>query len=70
MEGMPPAHPHFEGFGWELDPEGQIVSSFYGNRYEVHIHDLDAIRRDEWRPEVEAERRREAEARDQDGGSA
>jgi hypothetical protein len=32
MEGMPPAHPHFEGFGWELDPEGQIVSSFYGNR--------------------------------------
>ena len=35
---LPPAHPHFDFYDWMLDDEsGQIVSSFYGTRYELHI---------------------------------
>jgi hypothetical protein len=51
---MPPAHPHFEGFEWILDEEnGEIVSSFYGSRYQLHIHPTDALRREAWRPALE-----------------
>jgi hypothetical protein len=51
---MPPAHPHFEGFEWILDEEsGEVVSSFYGTRYRLHIHPTDAIRREAWRPALE-----------------
>lgn len=37
LRSLPPAHPHFPGFGWTLhEGTGQIVSSFYGSRYELH----------------------------------
>jgi hypothetical protein len=50
LAGLPPAHPHFPGFTWLLDAEsGQIVSSFYGRRYELHVHPFDRARQDEWR---------------------
>ncbi len=62
MRQMPPAHPHIEGFGWELDEEGRIHSSFYGGRYELHIHPLDAERQHRWRSEIEAARGRPARA--------
>jgi len=52
---LPPAHPHFPGFGWEISEEtGEIVSSFYGVRYRPHEHVIDRERRERWRidPEV------------------
>ncbi len=55
---LPPAHPHFPGFRWEIDEEsGQIVSSYYGNRYELHVHPIDRARQERWRA---ARRAREA----------
>ena len=54
MPVMPPPHPHFEGFFWELEEEsGEIVSSFYGTRYRVHVHMADERRRRKWRDESE-----------------
>lgn len=45
LSGLPPAHPHFPGFGWVLDAEtGQITSSFYGSRYRLYNHKNDAVR--------------------------
>jgi hypothetical protein len=56
LRELPPAHPHFPGFGWELDPKtGRIVSSFYGARYAPRIHEADVERRESWRRQVEAE---------------
>lgn len=53
LGALPPAHPHFAGFAWELDPKtGAIVSSFYGSRYELHIHPLDRARRESWRADA------------------
>ena len=50
---MPAAHPHFSDFAWELDEESnEIVSSYYGDRYRVHVHPLDAERQRKWRGEV------------------
>jgi hypothetical protein len=50
LREMPPPHPHFEGFAWELDPaSGEIVSSFYGSRYRLHFHALDLAERARWR---------------------
>ncbi len=50
---LPPAHPHFAGFAWELDPKtGAIVSSFYGSRYALHVHPFDRARRERWRSEA------------------
>jgi len=52
LDGAPPAHPHFEGFAWVLDPEtGEIESSFYGTRYRVHVDLADEARRRGWRVE-------------------
>ena len=52
MRKMPPPHPHFEGFEWVLDAEsGRIVSSFYGARYQLHVHPLDQLEREAWRAE-------------------
>lgn len=46
LREMPPAHPHFEGFEWVIDPaSGEIVSSFYGSRYRLHFHPEDEARR-------------------------
>jgi hypothetical protein len=59
MRKMPPPHPHFEGFEWRIHPEsGLIVSSFYGTRYQLHVHPLDELERKAWR----AEEKRRAEA--------
>jgi hypothetical protein len=50
LRQLPPAHPHFPGFGWMLDPEtDQITSSFYGSRYRLFDHARDAQRLDRWR---------------------
>jgi hypothetical protein len=51
LRRLPPAHPHFgDRFGWELDEaSGQIVSSFYGTRYRLHLHPADRERRERWR---------------------
>ena len=56
LSALPPAHPHFGGFAWELDPETRaIVSSFYGARYALHIHPFDRARRERWRSGAAAE---------------
>jgi hypothetical protein len=37
LRALPPAHPHFTGFAWFLDPEtGQITSGFYRSRYRLY----------------------------------
>jgi hypothetical protein len=47
---LPPAHPHFAGFAWELEPAtGTIVSSFYRSRYQLRVHPMDRARRESWR---------------------
>jgi tetratricopeptide (TPR) repeat protein len=57
---VPPAHPHFPGLEWVIDPEsGEIVSSFYGSRYQLHVHSLDVRRRAHWRSQLEEENDRE-----------
>ena len=44
------AHPQFDFPEWVLDAEsGQIVSSYYGSRYQLHITPRDAARRARWR---------------------
>ena len=54
---MPPPHPHFPGFAWVLDPEGnEIVSSFYKTRYRPHIHGTDLEKRARWREQLRAEK--------------
>lgn len=60
LRRLPPAHPHFGAdFEWVIDEEsGQIVSSFYRRRYGLHIHPLDAERRERWR--IERQRRHAA----------
>ena len=43
LRALPPAHPHFQDFGWRLDPEtDQITSTFYGSRYRLFNHTRDA----------------------------
>jgi len=50
LRQLPPAHPHFLGFGWMLDPEtDQITSTFYGSRYRLFNHKRDAQRLQRWR---------------------
>jgi hypothetical protein len=47
---LPPAHPVFPGFRWQLDPQsGEIVSSFYGSRYQLHLQEAERRRQEEWR---------------------
>lgn len=47
---LPPAHPHFTGFGWMLDTEtDQITSTFYGSRYRLFNHGRDSQRLERWR---------------------
>ena len=55
---LPPPHPHFPDFDWEVSAEtGEIVSSFYGVRYRPHEHAIDRERRERWRRGHEAEER-------------
>ena len=57
LRAAPPPHPHFEGFGWVLDPDtNEITSTFYKARYRLHIHGLDEGMRARWRADLEAER--------------
>jgi len=47
---LPAAHPKFDFPEWLLDEaSGQIVSSYYGSRYRLHILPRDAARRERWR---------------------
>jgi hypothetical protein len=47
---LPAAHPQFDFYEWTLDEKsGQIVSSYYGTRYELHSTPRDAERRERWR---------------------
>jgi hypothetical protein len=56
LDRLPPAHLHLDGFEWILDPEsGQIVSSFYRSRYELHVTNTDRARQERWRARREAE---------------
>ena len=49
LAALPPAHPQFPGFVWQIDPNsGRIVSSFYGRRYELHLQGSDRARREQW----------------------
>jgi hypothetical protein len=53
LQRMPPAHPHFDAFEWILDPEtNEIVSSFYGIRYRLHVHPADVERQRKWREQA------------------
>jgi hypothetical protein len=53
---LPAAHPQFDFSEWVLDEtSGQIVSSYYGTRYELHSTARDAERRERWR-ELRAQR--------------
>jgi hypothetical protein len=53
LAALPKAHPWLDAFHWTLDDEGQIVSSFYGSRYQLHIHGADRARREQWRAQSE-----------------
>jgi hypothetical protein len=62
LRRLPPAHPHFDGWSWEIDAEsGRIQSSFYRNRYELHENRLDRERRQRFQHEFQRIREREAE---------
>jgi hypothetical protein len=57
LREMPPAHPHFEGFEWVIDPAtDEFVSSFYGSRYHLHFVSDDEARRARWREGADAAR--------------
>ncbi|HKA14482.1 MAG TPA: hypothetical protein VKH41_05655, partial [Myxococcota bacterium] len=46
----PPAHPEIAGQHWKIDPAtGEIVSSYYGRRYRVHVDPHDEAQRRAWR---------------------
>lgn len=50
LEQLPRAQLYLDGFEWMLDPEsGEIVSSFYGSRYELHVTASDRARQARWR---------------------
>ena len=56
LRRLPPAHPILKGWQWRLDPEtGRIVSSYYENRYRLHVHALDRQRQERWRPQLNQE---------------
>lgn len=60
IDRRPPAHPRRSGARWEIDASGEIVSSYYGSRYRVHVHPTDAQRRAQWRAEMERARKTDA----------
>jgi len=50
LAALPPAHPHFPGFAWQLDrDDGAIVSSYYGKRYELHVNPFDRASHERWK---------------------
>ena len=54
LQRLPRAQLHLDGFDWILDPEtGQIVSSFYRSRYQLHETETDRARKESWRGQTE-----------------
>jgi hypothetical protein len=50
LRRLPRAQLHLDGFEWILDPEsGQIVSSYYRIRYQLHESQADRSRKQRWR---------------------
>ncbi len=50
LRELPRAQLHLDGFEWILDPEtGEIVSSYYRNRYRLHETASDRARKRRWR---------------------
>ena len=51
---LPRAQLHLDGFEWTLDPKtGQIVSSYYRSRYQLHEVESDRARKQRWREQKE-----------------
>ena len=54
LQRLPRAQLHLGGFEWILDSEtGQIVSSYYRSRYQLHESQTDRARRERWREQSE-----------------
>jgi hypothetical protein len=54
LQRLPRAQLHLDGFEWILDPEtGEIVSSYYRSRYQLHEAQTDRARRQRWREQRE-----------------
>jgi len=50
LQRLPRAQQVLDGFEWILDPEtGEIVSSYYRSRYQLHEGDADRARKQAWR---------------------
>ena len=50
LRQLPSAHPVFDFPEWRIDEDsGQIVSSFYDSRYQLHLTAHDKERRERWR---------------------
>jgi hypothetical protein len=53
LREAPPAHPSYPHAVWELDAEtSEIVSSYYGRRYRLHVHPADVERQRKWRDQA------------------
>jgi hypothetical protein len=56
LDRLPRAQLHLDGFEWLLDAKtGQIVSSFYRSRYQLHVTATDRARQERWRARRKAE---------------
>ena len=54
LQQLPRAQLHLDGFEWILDPEtGEIVSSYYRSRYQLHEQQVDRARKQRWREQAE-----------------
>jgi hypothetical protein len=54
LQQLPRAQLHLDGFEWILDPQtGQIVSSYYRNRYQLYEAESDRARKQRWREQHE-----------------
>jgi len=61
LQQLPRAQLHHDGFEWILDPaSGQIVSSYYKNRYQLHETESDRARKRRWREQSEGIEGKEA----------
>lgn len=53
IQRVPPPHPHFQGFAWEIDAvTSEIISTFYGQRYRLYVHASDEDHRRKWRKDL------------------
>jgi hypothetical protein len=54
LQRLPRAQLYLDGFEWILDPEtGEIVSSYYRSRYQLHESETDRARKQSWREQSE-----------------